>query len=110
MSLKLTIIENIIKLLAGGYIANALLFLRGIINASFMGPANYGIWRGLNLFSGYCTHAHLGVLNAMMLEIPVCYGKGEDELVAEIRNTAFTFMLFMIIIIGSISRFSSFAR
>ena len=108
MSLKLTIIKNIAKLTASGYSANVVYLFKGIINAGLMGPTNYGIWRGVNIFSGYSNHIHSGVLNAMMLEIPVCYGKKEYGRVEKIRNTAFTFMLLMIVLLAATSFSASF--
>src|SRR6185503_8853096 len=52
------------------YLARAMLLVRGLVSASALGPAGYGVWNALNLILDYGTYASLGSLLGLDLRLP----------------------------------------
>lgn len=80
------------------YIALGIGFLKGIINAKFLGPELLGVLGNLILILGYCSYANLGVLNAMNREY-VLYKDKDAKKADEVINTAFTFLFLVSIML-----------
>lgn len=80
------------------YIALGIGFLKGIVNAKFLGPELLGILGNLILVLGYCSYANLGVLNAMNREY-VLYKDKDEKKADEVINTAFTFLFLVSIVL-----------
>lgn len=74
------------------YVALGFGFIKGIINAKFLGPELLGILGNLTLVLGYCSYANLGVLNSMNREY-VLYKDKNNEKAQKVLNTAFTFLI-----------------
>lgn len=79
------------------YVAQAMFFIRGFLNARILGPGLYGVWSALNIILKYSTFAHLGTFNAMAREIPYENGKGSSKAMDKVRNVALAFTLSMIL-------------
>lgn len=76
------------------YIALAFGFIKGIINAKFLGPELLGVLGNLTLILGYCAYANFGILNSMNREY-VLYKDKNVENARKVLNTAFTFLVFI---------------
>lgn len=85
------------------YLALAFAFLKGLINAKFLGPELLGVLGNLTLILGYTSYANLGIIYSMnreyVLEEEKSIDKGERVL-----NTTFTslFIISIVFIILSI--------
>lgn len=75
------------------YIAQAMSFLRGFLNARMLEPALYGLWSGLNIILDYSAYVHIGGLNGMNIDIPYQKGRGSENNINKARNSAFTICL-----------------
>lgn len=97
---------NIFKYSLIKYIALGIGFLKGMVNAKFLGPELLGILGNLTLILGYCSYLNLGVLNSMNREF-VLYEDNEPNKAKEVVSTAFSYLClisigFIILAIGSI--------
>lgn len=59
----------------------------------FLGPLQAGIWSFLQVFLSYAEYANLGVLNAVIREIPFYNGKGDTARSETIKNAVFSFSM-----------------
>lgn len=75
------------------YIAQAMFFIRGFLNARILEPSLYGLWSALNIILNYSTYVHLGSLNAMNREIPYQNGRNLAEGVSKVKDVTFTICL-----------------
>lgn len=75
------------------YIAQAMSFIRGFLNARMLAPALYGLWSGLNIILDYSAYVHIGSLNGMNIDIPYQKGRGLENNIDKARNSAFTICL-----------------
>lgn len=92
---------SIIKYLALGFG-----FLKGIVNAKFLGPELLGVLGNLTLILGYCSYANLGIVHSMNREY-VLAKEESDAKANSVINTTFTSLIilsliFIILSIGSI--------
>jgi O-antigen/teichoic acid export membrane protein len=88
------------------YIALGFGFLKGIINAKFLGPDLLGVLGNLTLILGYCTYANLGIVHSMNREYVLANENSGDES-KDVLSTSFTFLvilslLFLCLSLGSI--------
>lgn len=93
------------------YIALGFGFIKGIINAKFLGPELLGIMGNLTLILGYCSYANLGILTSMNREY-VLYKDNNEEKAKKVLETAFTSLfilafLFFIFSIGALLIFKN---
>ena len=89
-------------------ITDALLALRGIILASFLGPEAFGGWVLFRLATNYCAFAHFGVHNG--LEFEVARSKDQPGKLQGVYywRSALGFVLLVFGIIASITLSASF--
>ncbi|MBN2483736.1 MAG: oligosaccharide flippase family protein [Candidatus Omnitrophica bacterium] len=71
-------------------IATVFSILQAVITARILGPALYGVLQIYRLILMYSMHAGLGILWAMLREIPFHKGKGELDKIEEIKNVTFS--------------------
>lgn len=77
---------------AGATVASQFLsIIRGIFVANALGPAMFGIWKGLGYIVAYSPHSNLGLFVGMSREYAYLTGKGDLQTAREIRDTAFSF-------------------
>ncbi len=76
-------------------IATVFSILQAVITARILGPALYGVLQIYRLILMYSMHAGLGILWAMLRDIPFYKGKGEFEKIEEIKNVTFTSNMFL---------------
>lgn len=93
------------------YIALGFGFIKGIINAKFLGPELLGIMGNLTLILGYCSYANLGILTSMNREY-VLYKDNNEEKAKKVLETSFTSLfilafLFFIFSIGALLIFKN---
>lgn len=98
-------IERILKYSLIKYIALAIGFIKGIVNARFLGPELVGVLGNLLLILSYCLYANLGVLNAMNSEY-VLYNDKEPKKAKAVIQTSFTFLVLLSLIFISMSLMS----
>lgn len=79
------------------YIALFFSFLKGILNAKFLGPELLGIMGNLTLILGYCSYANLGILNSMNREY-ILYKDKDEKNAKTVLNTAFTSLLILALV------------
>lgn len=82
------------------YIAQAAMFVAGLLTKRFLGPTNVGIWSFLTIILGYLPLVQLGVSDAAAREIPYWNGRGEPERAARLRDAMFTFVTAMAVLTG----------
>jgi len=75
------------------YVLQAMLLIKGFLNARILGPGMYGLWSGLNIILSYGAYTHIGVLNALNIEIPSQNGMKSEQDIARARNAGFTVCL-----------------
>lgn len=80
------------------YIARALYFVRGFLNARFLGPELYGLWSALTIIFDYSSYLHLGSVNAMARDVPYYKGRRMEDVMVRVKNVTFTFSMVMILI------------
>lgn len=93
------------------YIALGFGFIKGIINAKFLGPELLGIMGNLTLILGYCSYANLGILTSMNREY-ILYKDNNEEKAKKVLETAFTSLfilafLFFLLGIGTLLIFKN---
>ncbi|WP_271808473.1 lipopolysaccharide biosynthesis protein [Clostridium beijerinckii] len=76
------------------YIALAIGFLKGLVNARVLGPELLGVLGNLILILGYCGYANLGITNSMNREY-VVYEDDNKEKAESVLNTSFTFLVYL---------------
>lgn len=89
------------------YVALAFGFLKGIVNAKFLGPELLGILGNLMLILGYCSYANLGIIHSMNREYVLAKENSEDES-RVVLNTTFTSLVILSILFIILSVFSIF--
>lgn len=76
--------------------------IRGIIVANVLGPAMFGIWKGLGYIAAYSPYSNLGLFVGMSREYAYLTGKGDLQKAGEIRDTAFSFGTLMACLVSLI--------
>lgn len=79
------------------YIALAFGFLKGIMNAKFLGPDLLGLLGNLLLILSYCSYANLGIINSMNREYVLCK-ENNDKKSSDILNTVFSSLVLLSIL------------
>lgn len=87
------------------YVALAAGFIKGVVNAKFLGPELVGVLGSLTLVLSYCLYTNLGILNAMNSEY-VLYKDKEPKKAKEVIETSFTFLILLSAIFICISLIS----
>jgi len=77
-----------------------------VITARLLGPTLYGTWSALNLILSYSSFLQLGVFDGLSREIPYLKGKGDDCQLRAIKESSFSYVIFvalggMILLLGS---------
>ena len=79
--------------------------VRGVLIAGVLGPNNYGVWSIFNVIMSYIPYTHFGLLDGMTKQIPLLKGKGSFEHLKVMRDTAWSALIVitLIITIGMLS-------
>ena len=81
---------TLILFTANRYVCYALLFLRGVLIAKFLGPHLYGVWSFLTLVQQYLGYTGLGLNFAANVELSTGLAPDASER-REVINSSFTF-------------------
>lgn len=73
--------------------------LSGFVIAKFVDPQDLGLWSTLTLALTYSVFIQGGVNNALNLELPAAYGKGDTRYAEKLAAVAQTFTLFTAVVI-----------
>lgn len=82
--------------------------VRGIVIAGVLGPNNYGIWSIFNVIMSYVPYTHFGLLDGMTKQIPLLKGKGSFEHVKVMRDTAWSALMVITLVITVVMLSGSF--
>lgn len=77
-----------------GIIGKILSFPSAIVIAKFLGPSLLGILAIIKLIQQYAGYTHLGLLQSLPRDVPIAYGKGDEEEAKTIKNVVFTGLFF----------------
>jgi O-antigen/teichoic acid export membrane protein len=61
-----------------------------IITARFLGPSVFGVLAVINLIVRYCGYTHLGLLKCLPRNVPIAYGRGDDNEAILVKDTVFS--------------------
>jgi O-antigen/teichoic acid export membrane protein len=84
----------------GTYAAQGVLAVAGLIQKGLMGPVGAGFWALMQTFWTFFTLASLGAQHGATRQIPIHRGRGDLVAAARISNTAGTFSLLAIAVVG----------
>lgn len=101
------ILKDSIYYLIAIYGSSIFSFIYKIIIAKILGPGNYGFWSILVLILIYGNFLHLGLLYALVKEIPFYKGKEKLHDIEEIKNTVFSTVIGISILAGIMISISS---
>ena len=65
----MTVRKNLLSFIISRYLNYALLFVRGLILAKFLGPVNFGTWGFLTLLLQYFSYSTLGINYAVTVKL-----------------------------------------
>lgn len=65
----------------------------GFIVARYISPKDLGVWTTINLAVTYSIFLQAGLINGLNLELPLAYGKGDDDQAKTMAGTVQTFTL-----------------
>ncbi len=86
---KKSIIKEIAVYSGSRYISEALLSIRGLIIAKFLGPSLYGVWCIIKIFLSIGELIDFGVNNSMVREASLEYGRNRPDRSLLIQNISF---------------------
>jgi len=87
-SLRYPALSALLTYSSAVYASQGLALLRGLLVASLLGPAGFGLWRVIKLILTYAAHLPFGIVQAMRLELPRAIGAGRAGEAARIAQTA----------------------
>ena len=93
-------------LYAGAKYASSFLDVgNGILLRNFINPVGMGVWALLRVILNYSSYITLGTGPALVREIPVYRGRGEEEKADKVKNNVFGFSMLMsaVLAIGMIA-------
>jgi len=73
--------------------------LKGFFLRAILGPATYGLFSTFQVILSYAKNADFGLLSAIEREIPYFISKREIEKVESLRNTSFTFIHSLLLLV-----------
>jgi O-antigen/teichoic acid export membrane protein len=86
--------QEVIKFTAimsfAGILGKVLSFPLGIINAKYLGPSLLGVLALLNLIKQYTGYMQFGLLQNLLRDVPIAYGKGDYHEASTLKNVIFT--------------------
>ncbi len=71
-----------------------------IFSRRILGPFQAGIWTTLQVVVDYSKYSTLGVMEAVVRDIPYHVGRGDPEKAREIKNAAFSFLVTTSVVIA----------
>lgn len=76
--------------------------LTALYAARFLGPEQFGAWAVLQVLFMYTAQGHMGTVNAMMREVPLCQTRGEHATAQRLVNSTWAFVsLSSIVVTGA---------
>lgn len=85
---------------AARYLGYILLFIRGLVIASVLGPAALGVWGFLTLLIEYLGYTNMGVQYAINVELSV-RGRNDDGYARHVINNAFGVLIILAVLLQS---------
>ncbi|MCA9448800.1 MAG: hypothetical protein KC931_16890, partial [Candidatus Omnitrophica bacterium] len=70
----------------GTLIAQVISALRGVLIASILGPATYGLWKSVQVAYDWLAYTHFGILHGMAREIPILRKAGDTRSEISVRR------------------------
>ncbi|MCA9432305.1 MAG: hypothetical protein KC940_17465, partial [Candidatus Omnitrophica bacterium] len=70
----------------GTLIAQVISALRGVLIASILGPATYGLWKSVQVAYDWLAYTHFGILHGMAREIPILRKAGDTRSESSVRR------------------------
>ena len=96
-------ISNFVALLRSNLFVSMLGIVQGFVVARFLGPAQYGILKLLDMIPQLAKYGDLGFISVARREIPYHIGAGDDEKAQLIRNLSYSSEILLSIFISTIS-------
>lgn len=93
------IIEHTLTLGSTRLLSRAVLALAGIVVARVLGPEQLGMLTLPVLAVSYLPFVNLGVVDALIRELPLLRGRGDQKLLQDSVNTSATFLLSAILLL-----------
>ena len=82
------------------YVSTFLDAANGILLRNFINPAGMGVWALLQVILNYSRYITLGTGPALVREIPVYRGRGDEKKADEIKNSVFCFSMLTSVILS----------
>ncbi|KON26822.1 hypothetical protein AC481_06395, partial [miscellaneous Crenarchaeota group archaeon SMTZ-80] len=74
----------------GSMIGVALHIPLNIVSASLLGPVNFGAFKIIGLVQHYASYNHLGLVQAVVRQVPLAMGRGNPEKAEEVKDICFS--------------------
>ncbi len=87
-------------------LSSSISLITGFVIMRLVNPESYGLFTSFQVYLGYITLMHGGVLNGISRELPYLLGKGEKSYSLELVSNA-NFITFLISSISTIAFFHS---
>ncbi|MDZ7268732.1 MAG: GNAT family N-acetyltransferase [candidate division KSB1 bacterium] len=95
------IVRQVMQLSGANVIVQAARFVKNFLLARLLGPQLFGLWNGLQILLVYGVNAHLGVLNAMNREVPLCRGRGASAAIPALARVSLTFTMLATLVLAA---------
>lgn len=100
LSLQHEISNNVLKMFGARILQIPIQIIRVFFIPRLLSPANYGLWRSLELLNQYSVYLQLGTHQCIVKEMPYLAGAGELKKRQIIYNNAFYYNLFAFLLLG----------